>query len=90
MRKLVGMDRETFIDITLKATQFLRYGAMLGFFVTSILVINLNNKAFRYVFKSHARSYFWFFMLLSIIPLLVFIFLFTTFFGKLNLSLAAD
>lgn len=78
-----------FLEVTNKAIQFLRYGAMLGFFVASILIINLNNKAFNFVFKEHAKRYFWFFMLLSVIPLLVFIFLFNAFFGRLNLSLAA-
>jgi hypothetical protein len=73
-----------------KSMQFLRYGAMLGFFVVSILIINLNNKAFRFVFREHAKTYFWFFLLLSIIPLLVFIYLFNAFFGKLNLSFAAS
>lgn len=76
-------------DFVQKSMQFLKYGAMLGFFVTSVLVINLNNKAFKYIFKDHAKNYFWFFLLLSIIPLLVFIYLFNLFFGKLNLTFAA-
>ena len=77
------------INVVEKAAGFLKYGAMLGFLVTTILIINLNNKAFKFVFKDHAKRYFWFFMLLSLIPLLAFIYLFTAFFGKLNISRAA-
>jgi hypothetical protein len=84
------IDKTNFFLFAGRAMQFLRWGAMLGFFVTAVLVINLNNKAFRFVFREHARSYFWFFLILSIIPLLVFIYLFNAFFGKLNLSFAAS
>ncbi len=73
-----------------KALQIFKYGAIVGFFVTTILVINLNNKAYNHVFKQKSKSYFWFFLLLSIIPLLSFIYIFNMFFGRFTLAIGPE
>lgn len=68
--------------IAQKTMQIFKYGAMVGFLVTTVLVINLNNRAFNSIFKERAKSYFWFFLLISVIPLLAFIYIFNMFFGR--------
>jgi len=69
--------------LPVEALQFLKFSAIAGFLATATLLINLNNKAFNYIFKEKAKSYFWFFLLISIIPLLAIIYVFNVFFGKL-------
>jgi apolipoprotein N-acyltransferase len=65
-----------------KASIFLEYSAIMGLIVTTVLIININNKAFNYVFKENSKRFFWLFMILSTIPLLIFIYLFTVLFGR--------
>src|SRR3972149_5607418 len=84
---VMQIDPQAFVNQTLS---LFKYGAMLGFLVATVLLMNLNNKAFKYVFKDRAKSYFWFFLLLSVIPLLVFIYIFNLLFGRLSLAMGAN
>jgi len=84
------MDSETVILFIHKTLQVFKYGAVAGFLVTTTLIINLNNKAFNSVFKGKTKSYFWFFLLVSLIPLLVFIYIFSALFGKLSLAFSPE
>lgn len=81
------IDPQVFINQTLT---FFRYGAIAGFIVCATLLINLNNKAFTYIFKDRAKQYFWFFMLLSVIPLLAIIFVFNALFGGLTFKMTPE
>jgi len=83
---IMSFDLETVNLIIQKFIQVFKYGAIVGFFVTTILIINLNNKAFNSVFQQRSKSYFWFFLLISIIPLLAFIYVFNILFGKITLA----
>ena len=78
-----AIDIENFLN---QVALIFKYGAMLGFLVATTLLINLNNKAYSRVFKTKSKSYFWFFLVLSIIPLLAFIYVFNFLFGKLTLA----
>jgi len=62
--------------------EFLRYSAISGFIALSVLVINLSNKAFAKVFKENATKLWWLFVLLSLIPVLGIIYIFSRIFGK--------
>jgi len=64
-------------------TEFLRYSAITGFIVVTTLLINLNHKTFRYVLKDNARKYWWLFVVFAVVPLLLFLYVFTFIFGKL-------
>ena len=64
--------------------QFTRYTAITGFIVVATLLINLNHKAFNYVLKDNAKKYWWLFTILAIIPLLLFLYVFTFIFGKIS------
>ncbi len=79
-------DIDTVNLIIHKVLQIFKYGAIVGFFVTTVLIINLNNRAYNHVFQTKAKSYFWFFLIISIIPLLSFIYIFNMFFGKFTLA----
>jgi ATP-dependent Zn protease len=69
-----------------KAIEFLRYGAIIGFLVATTLLINLNNKAYNSVFKEKKKQYFWFFLVISLIPLLIFIAIFNFIFQRLTMA----
>jgi hypothetical protein len=77
------LDKSTFVE---QSMQMVRYSAIVGFIAATTLVINLHNKLYLKVFKNKAKSYFWFFLLLSIIPLLVFLYIFNALFQKLSLK----
>lgn len=70
-------------EVVAQTIQVIKYSAIVGFIATTTLLINLNNKLFLNVFKEKAKSYFWFFLVISIIPLLAFLYIFNVFFGKL-------
>jgi hypothetical protein len=88
VRELI-MNFDFLLDIDLpliaqKTMQIFKYGALVGFLVTTVLIINLNNKAFNTVFKDRAKSYFWFFLIISVIPLLAFIYIFNLLFARFS------
>lgn len=59
---------------------FLEFTAFLGFLVTATLFINLNFKGFKTVFREKTLNYWWLFILLTVAPLLVIIYIFTLLF----------
>lgn len=77
----ITLDKKEVITQTLNV---IKYGAIAGFLATTTLLINLNNKLFLRVFKEKSKSYFWFFLIISIIPLLAFLYVFNALFGKLS------
>jgi hypothetical protein len=77
----VNLDNKEVITQTL---QIVKYSAIAGFIATTTLLINLNNKLFLKVFKKKSKSYFWFFLVISVIPLLAFLYVFNAVFGKLT------
>jgi len=62
---------------------FVRYSAIAGFIAIVPLIINLDFKAFRLVFKEKTATYWWFFVVLTVIPFLVLLYAFTKIFGRL-------
>jgi len=71
------------VVFTDKIVQFIRFSAILGFIIFATFVINFNNKAFNYVLKEKAKKFWWLFILISIVPLLLFLYLFSIIFGKI-------
>jgi hypothetical protein len=59
---------------------FFRFAAITGFIVTATLIINLNFKVFRRVFKEKTYRFFWLFLILAIVPLLLIVYIFTLLF----------
>ena len=64
---------------------FFRFSAVAGLLATTALLINLNHKAFDRVLGQKSRSLWWLFVLFSVVPLLLFLYIFTFLFGKMNL-----
>ena len=62
---------------------FVRYTAIAGFIAIVPLVINLDYKAFSLVFKEKTITYWWFFVVLTIVPLMVLLYAFSKIFGRL-------
>lgn len=55
--------------------------AFLGFLVTATLIVGLNFKIFNNIFKDKASNYWWLFLVISAIPIVVAIYIFSFFFG---------
>lgn len=60
---------------------FFRYSAILGFICVATLVINLNHNLFNKVMSDNAKTFWWLFVIISVVPLLVIIYVFNFFFG---------
>lgn len=60
---------------------FLKTSAFAGFLVATTLVVGLNFKIFKFVFKDSILAYWWAFMLVSLIPLFLLLYVFTLLFG---------
>ncbi len=60
-----------------------RIGSITGFLATVTLLINVNYKVYQRIFKDKAKSYWWLFLLSALIPLLLFLYIFSLLFGKL-------
>jgi hypothetical protein len=63
-----------------RLVEFVRFSALVGFIVTATLVINLNHRAFKSVFKEKAKSYWGLFFLLALVPLLLVFYFFSIIF----------
>lgn len=68
-------------ELSPEISQFLRFSSLTGFIVVTTLIINLNFKAFRFVFKEKTGHYWWLFLLLALVPLGLIMFIFTLLFG---------
>ncbi len=60
----------------------LKFGAMLGFVVCTVLVISLNFSLFKRIFKERTTSMWWLFMVFTFIPFIVMIGIFTLLFDR--------
>ena len=67
-------------ELSPEISQFLRLSSFIGFMVTATFIINLNFKTFRSVFKEKTGHYWWLFLLITLIPLMVIIYLFSLLF----------
>lgn len=63
-----------------KLVEFFKFAAITGFIVTATLIININFKVFRSVFKDRTYRFFWLFLILAILPLLLIVYIFTLLF----------
>jgi len=61
---------------------FLRFTAFFGFIVTATLIINLNFRAFKIVFKENTRKYWWLFLISAMAPMLIIIYIFSLLFSR--------
>jgi len=59
-----------------------RTTAIAGFLTASVLLININHKAFKFVLKEKSKTYWWLFTVFTVVPLLVILQIFTIFFGR--------
>jgi len=55
--------------------------ALVGFLITATLIVGLNFKIFNNIFKDKALNYWWLFLVISAIPIVVAIYIFSFFFG---------
>jgi len=62
--------------------EFVKFAAIIGLIATTTVVINLSNTAFRNVFRERTKTYWWLFATLTVIPLLVFLYIFSLLFKK--------
>ncbi len=62
---------------------FLTISAITGFIITSVLIINLNRRAFNYVMQDNAKKFWWLFAILAVVLLSLFLYAFTFLFGRL-------
>jgi len=63
------------IQSVLKSVSFL------GFLITATLIVGLNFKIFTNIFKDKASNYWWLFLVISTVPILVALYIYTIFFG---------
>ena len=62
-------------------SNFFKMSVFVGFLVTTTLIVGLNFKIFKFVFKDSIQKYWWAFMLASLIPLFLLLYFFTLLFG---------
>lgn len=60
----------------------LKFGAMIGFVICSVLVISLNYSVFKRIFKERTNSMWWLFLSITVIPFVVMIGIFTILFDR--------
>ena len=58
----------------------IRFAAFAGFVVATTLFMNLNYRGFEKVFRGKTKSYWWLFIILTLIPALFTLFLFSMLF----------
>jgi len=69
---------------------FFRYSAIAGFLATVTLIINFNHTKFANIFGDRSKSLWWLFLIFSVIPLLLFLFIFNFVFGRFELRQYGD
>ena len=66
---------------------FFKFSAVVGFLATTTLLINLNHFTFQRVFgEGKSKSFWWLFVLFSVIPLLVILYIFNIVFNRISLE----
>lgn len=66
---------------TVQIQNVLKSVSLVGFLVTATLIVGLNFKIFTNIFKDKASNYWWLFLVISVVPLLVALYIYTIFFG---------
>lgn len=61
-----------------------------GFIVLAVIVINLNYHAFTKFLGQRSKSFWWFFLIFSLFPLLLILYIFSFLFGGFDLKKQAD
>ena len=69
------------IAIPVETQSVLQTIALLGFLITATLIVGLNFKIFTNIFKEKASHYWWLFLVISVVPILVAIYIYAFFFG---------
>ncbi|OGM09492.1 hypothetical protein A2159_01010 [Candidatus Woesebacteria bacterium RBG_13_34_9] len=64
---------------------FLRFSAIAGLLTTTTLLVNLNKKTFNNIFQQRSKSLWWVFLFSSILPLLLFLYIFNFLFGEIDM-----
>jgi len=59
-----------------------RVTAIAGFVTSSVLLVNINHRAFKWVLKEKSKTYWWLFTVFTVVPLLVILQIFSLFFGR--------
>ncbi len=60
--------------------EFFRFSAIAGLIAAVTLLINLHYSAFRYIFKERTKTYWWLFIVMTVIPLFLFLYVFSLLF----------
>ena len=55
--------------------------ALVGFLITATLIVGLNFKIFTNIFKDKVSHYWWLFLMISAVPILVALYIYSFFFG---------
>jgi hypothetical protein len=55
--------------------------ALVGFLITATLIVGINFKIFTGIFKGKVTSYWWLFLVVSAVPILMALYLYSFFFG---------
>jgi hypothetical protein len=69
-----------------KFVEIIRYSAFAGFIVSATLLVLLDYKAFKRVFKERVNELKWVFVISTVVILLLMIYIFTIFFQRLGLQ----
>lgn len=69
-------------EIPPQMIEFVRYSAIAGFIAATTLVVNINHKIFNTFFKERTASFWWLFVISALIPLSLFLYIFSLLFGK--------
>lgn len=59
----------------------LRTIALAGFLITATLIVGINFKIFTNVFREKFSSYWWLFLVVSAVPIVIALYIYTFFFG---------
>lgn len=63
--------------------EVVRISSITGFLAAVTILINVNFKVYKRIFKDRAKSYWWLFLLSSVVILALFLYIFSLLFGKL-------
>lgn len=67
-------------EMSLFVIFLIKYGAIIGLIVVTTLIINLHFLGFKSVFKTKTVTYWWLFSMIIIIPLMLFLYIFSLLF----------
>lgn len=70
------------METSTQLANIIKFAAFIGLIVFTTIIVSLNFRVFRVIFKERATSFWWLFLILSIIPLLMLLSLFTLIFER--------